>query len=374
MNNKENAKKITLEAVVFIALILALVVLEFIANRRLKFVQDDLWYMTNIVTGKPLANLADIYESQYWHFFNWGGRSVNHAVLQLVLMTGELCADILNVLVSLFLSFIVMKYVGRRSISIFLFVHAAKIAFNPTCVLNMFWESGSVNYLYSTCWIFGFLYFYVRLFEDKKYKNIYMIPIISILGIMTGWSNENMGPGAFVIATGIVAYHLIKKKKVPAWTYFGCLFSLTGSILVVVAPGNFVRGSLVQETLIQKIQNHTITLAEATMGFIFAAMLVTVILALIYRFVVDKKFDAKQIVMAIYLIIADGAMILSPMYPARATFGVMMLAILLSASFLRDIVPSITGKKKYVYYAFLGLVYIAAVTNTVIAIIDPGIG
>ncbi len=374
MNNKENAKKITLEAVVFIALILALVVLEFIANRRLKFVQDDLWYMTNIVTGKPLANLADIYESQYWHFFNWGGRSVNHAVLQLVLMTGELCADILNVLVSLLLSFIVMKYVGRRSISIFLFVHAAKIAFNPTCVLNMFWESGSVNYLYSTCWILAFLYFYVRLFEDKKYKNIYMIPIISILGIMTGWSNENMGPGAFVIATGIVAYHLIKKKKVPAWTYFGCLFSLAGSILVVVAPGNFVRGSLVQETLIQKIQNHTITLAEATMGFIFAAMLVTVILALIYRFVVDKKFDAKQIVMAIYLIIADGAMILSPMYPARATFGVMMLAILLSASFLRDIVPSITGKKKYVYYAFLGLVYIAAVTNTVIAIIDPGIG
>ena len=74
----------------------------YVTHSRIPFMMDDLWYATNLSTGQPLASLKDIFESQVWHYNNWGGRSMTHAILQLTLMAGERAADILNVLVTLF--------------------------------------------------------------------------------------------------------------------------------------------------------------------------------------------------------------------------------------------------------------------------------
>ena len=85
-------------------LMLISVVLLFMANIKVPFMMDDLWYSTNISDGSPLTGISDIIESQKWHYVSWGGRVFTHGFLQLVLMSGELCADVINVICTVIVS------------------------------------------------------------------------------------------------------------------------------------------------------------------------------------------------------------------------------------------------------------------------------
>ena len=111
----------------------------------------------------------------------------------------------------------------------------------------MFWQSGAVNYLYSAVWIFAFMLIYVRQVRTPDAKPLpvsflWMIP----LGLITGWSNENMGPASFCLSLIVIGYFAgMLKRKVPIWMWLGSISSLCGSILVVAAPGNFVRSAFV---------------------------------------------------------------------------------------------------------------------------------
>ena len=61
-----------------------------LVNDAVPFMMDDLWYAEKLVStegpsGIPITSFKDIVESQIWHFYNWGGRSVTHGLLQVLL-------------------------------------------------------------------------------------------------------------------------------------------------------------------------------------------------------------------------------------------------------------------------------------------------
>ena len=58
-------------------------------NYEIEFMMDDEWYSTVLYADTPIRNLSDIIRAQIWHYFNWGGRSMAHALLQLILLAGE---------------------------------------------------------------------------------------------------------------------------------------------------------------------------------------------------------------------------------------------------------------------------------------------
>ena len=165
---KENKNiKLYIISAFFVAILL---IIQFIAHRMTPFMRDDLWYATNLATGEKIASFGDIIESQIWHYFNWGGRSINHALLQAVLATGEVAADVLNILATLILGFVIFKTARAKNPLMYLLCEALIVAFNASLFFSMLWESGSVNYLYSTSWIL--LYVLVILkemdFEGEK--------------------------------------------------------------------------------------------------------------------------------------------------------------------------------------------------------------
>ena len=51
-------------------------------NYEIEFMMDDEWYSTVLYADTPIRNLSDIIRAQIWHYFNWGGRSMAHALLQ----------------------------------------------------------------------------------------------------------------------------------------------------------------------------------------------------------------------------------------------------------------------------------------------------
>lgn len=349
-------------AVLSVIGLLLLLCVEFILHRATPFMMDDLWYGTNLVTGEKLRSFADVIESQIWHYRNWGGRSITHGVLQLTLMSGELAADIMNLLMTVLLAVMVCVAAGRKSVVWLFAASVMGIALNANTKMSMFWQAGTVNYVYSTVWILFFLWVYLRECDEQETKglpgvSLWMLP----LGLMTGWSNENMGPACALVALAAVVYHVkIQKRKMNFWMPMGVAASLVGSAVMILAPGNFVRdAAIAKKGLWESIGERITGMLGATGEYLFPALLLLALVFLIRMDSVKEPLKPFQRGLFAVIVLAHGAMILSPHYPDRATFGIMMTAIALIISFLGEITERRGDAMPYIM-ASLGSMWIYA--------------
>lgn len=332
--------------------ILLLTGLVFVFHRCVPFMMDDIWYGTNLASGESLKNLWDIVEGQIWHYNNWGGRSITHSVLQLTLMSGELCADLLNTIMTLLLAWMICVVANRKSVSAFLMAYALLFSWNANVKMSMFWQAGTVNYVYSTVWILLFMYPFLNEWREKETQkvlgiNIWMLP----LAVCSGWSNENMGPTCFLLAIATMIYCVKwKKTTIKLWMIMGTIGSFIGSVLVVIAPGNFSRSSTIEETgFLSTIWERFYSMLRAGCDFLFPVCLMLAIVILIKSICLKHKIEKYQIVLLICYILSYGAMVLSPHYPDRATFGTMVLGIVLFIDMI-----SALEEKKHIHSKLLG--------------------
>ncbi len=301
---------------------IVLLILQFIMHRLIPFMMDDLWYSTNLATKQPLTGILDVIESQIWHFHHWGGRNITHGLLQLILMEGELFADVCNILVTIALAFLICKLAGTRG-SYYLFLASSLvILLNANVKMSMYWESGSVNYLYSTTWILLFLLAYVR--QDLPGTAVWIVPI----AVMTGWSNENMGPTCLILALMMMAYNRFKKKGIKPWMIYGAILCFIGNLFVILAPGNFVRKDAIEYSgLGEMLWERFLSMLTAGASFLLPTIMLLLAVAVVYRYVLKKEWTFKMLWLVIGMVLSYGAMMLSPHYPDRATFGTMVLGI-----------------------------------------------
>lgn len=341
------------------------------ANSVIPFLYDDNWYMTNLVTEEPCRGISDVIESQIWHFYHWGGRNITHSVLQFVLMGGLTLADILNVSCLVLLTFLTGK-ISKYSTNFYLPAFCLIISCCPDLPGTLFWQAGVVNYLYSLCWILPFSILFIRAIDTANYKvpigiSFFMIP----LALMSGWSNENLGPMCFVLSLFCTIFYAKKNhKRPPVWMIEGSLFSLLGAGLVILAPGNFVRNSLVSydsfgEMIVERIK----MMASATFISLGIPVLLLIISLLLYLFLPnkDKEKEGKNVVRKINLtqgillgmvFVSHFAFFLSPTYPERAMFGALVFMITTSLSFLSAICKEGKIPVKVSIFILSGLLYL----------------
>ena len=167
---KEKDKNLKIYIISFLGLAL-LLGLQFVLHRATPFMKDDLWYATNLADGGRISSPLDIIESQVWHYFNWGGRVINHALLQAILCCGEVGADVLNILATVILGLVICLVAKVKNPLYYLLAEAMIVAFNASIHFSMYWESGSVNYLYSTSWIVLYDYLILRSLDSDKKKH-----------------------------------------------------------------------------------------------------------------------------------------------------------------------------------------------------------
>lgn len=371
---KENRNiKLYIITAVFVAVLL---IIQFIAHRITPFMRDDLWYATNLVTGEKVKSLGDIIESQIWHYFNWGGRSINHALLQAVLASGEVVADIFNILATFILGFVIFKTARAKNPLMYLLCEALIVAFNASLFFSMLWESGSVNYLYSTSWIL--LYVLVILkemdFESKEVTNagkaeyFWIIP----LALIAGWSTENMGPTCFVLTVGVIIFLAIKKKKIPFYLYEGAFLTLVGSALLILAPGNFVRNQFVEKASLSDIIRGRIdTFLISSADYLLPSFLFALILLIIQIYIL-KEIKPRDIALFSFAVIAQGAMFLSPTYPQRASFGIMCVLITYIVSVISSLFEN-HKKTKPLLILLTASMFLYAVIKVCTEIIFPAV-
>ena len=333
-------------------LTVAAVCMLFAANVKVPFMMDDFWYSTNLATGEPLSGFGDVIESQIWHYLNWGGRSITHGFLQLSLMCGERGADVINVLMTIVLALemgcLARLVSGRKKsekddtslfgkVTLPAMMLGFLIACCPNFRMSMLWQAGCANYVYSSVWILAFYIVYIRALDPGKKdipgSGLFMIP----LGLITGWSTENMGPSAFLVAAA-VTYSAYKKGSVRGTRLVqmieGAFFALVGSVICILAPGNFIRKTDSADDLALTLPDRLLQMLKGLGAYMFPALLILAASYILYRKYTDAKLSGGFWFVFSGAVLSYGAMIASPHYPDRAAFGTCILIEICAASLI----------------------------------------
>ncbi len=207
--------------------------------------RDDYDYMLVWGTERHIASLADVGESLWRHYLTHGGRMVAYAPYLTLLWLGKFWFNLANALVyTLFLVTLCMH--AARSTHIF---HETKL-FLAAFVLMwlsfphygevVVWAAGAVGYLWMG-FVASLFFLPYNLYAAGKIRPgaFFAIPMF-ILGILAGWSMENLG--VTVVATSsLYAIWMWRKKCFALWMASGAAGAFLGLCGLLLAPGNFVR-------------------------------------------------------------------------------------------------------------------------------------
>lgn len=336
------------KAFIYIFLLLISALILFVTHRLVPFMLDDLWYSTVLYDETPIKSFSDIIAAQVWHYNNWGGRSITHGLLQIILMCGENIADILNVLTTFILAWMICVLSDNKTGFAFFAAIGMLHGLNANWKMSMFWQSGAANYLYITVFILLYLFCYLRELSEENTdlkemgKSLPGIVLWIIpLGLIAGWSNENMGPAVWLISTVVIVLKYREKEKLPIWMLLGNLACLIGSVLVIIAPGNFVRSAEVPEQqygMLWRCFLRGYAESKAFLEFLFPTILLLFFVLILYKVVLKEKIGKKNSLLLLGAMLSWLAMALSPHYPDRATFGTMVLLICVILSLIRKII------------------------------------
>lgn len=347
---KITGKKMVIILFAILSIITAVVV--YMQNRLIPFMMDDIWYQTKLSSDEPITCFRDIVESQIWHYNNWGGRSMAHALLQMILLLGEKATDILNVAVTFLLAGIMSKTAGVKIRYGMFGAVAMLFGFNANWRMSMCWQSGAANYLYMMVFILSFLYCYIR--EDME-KRLYGITFwIVPLGLIAGWSNENVGPALWCISLFVIIREFWKNHTLKVWMVLGNISCFIGSVLMILAPGNSVRNSEIAANeygILWQTFLRCYAESKAAFEYMFGVILLLLLLVFVCKGILQIPLGKTTLYLIACAVLSWGAMILSPHYPDRATFGTMALFSCACLSLMKNI--CMEKEKSYKYFTFV---------------------
>ena len=181
-----------------------------------------------------------------------------------------------------------------------------------------------------------------------------------------------MGPTCFVLTIGTIIFLAVNKKKIPFYLYEGAFMTLVGSALLILAPGNFVRNQFVEKaSFTEIIRGRTDTFLLSSADYLLPSFLFALILLIIQIYVL-KEIKPRDIALFSFAVIAQGAMLLSPTYPQRASFGIMCVLITYIVSVISSLFEN-HKKTKPLLILLTASMFLYAVIKVCTEIIFPAV-
>lgn len=358
--NLSPAQRQGLNSLFWVVLFLVGLACMWLTQREVPVMMDDEWYSTVLFSERPLASLQDILQAQVWHYNNWGGRTVAHTIAQLILLyLSEPVADALNVAMIVLLAWMINAVTGERRLAFVTLTVGFLHGLNANWKMSMYWQTGACNYLYTTVLILAFLWLYLRQAEMEQKKEIPgSLLLAPVLGLLSGWTNENMGPAVWVLTLFVMLLRRKRKQIVRLWMPLGSLFCLAGSVLMIIAPGNGVRSAEVassQYGTLWQIFLRMYGVCKGAWEYLFPVILVTAALVFVNVCVLGNRLKEKDLLLLAGALLSWGAMVLSPHYPDRASFGTMCLLLCVTVSQAGAVLKSRDDRRCRVALAAMGV-------------------
>lgn len=240
MNEKFLNRLMTFAVIFFIFAVM------FALNYLMPLHRDDYDYSMIWKTGEHINSFADVFDSTWRHYFLHGGRFFSVFCLNLFLWLGKIPFDLANA--AMFVALVILIYFhARRKLQLDEFGILAATGILAWLSFPHFgevaiWKSGSTVYLWSAVPAAIFLLPYNlelagtwRLWQGKIFACA-----MFLLGIIAGCSVENLGV-TVTILTAAISFYRYRKNSAKLWMTAGALGSLIGLIILIAAPGNFVR-------------------------------------------------------------------------------------------------------------------------------------
>ena len=305
-------------------------VLMFLLNFFTPLIADDYSYSLHRVTREPISSITDILESQYAHYFSWGGRNVVHFLAQLFLWIGKPFFTVINTFAYTAFSLVLYKHAScgaKRKYQPFLYllINLDIWFLMPVFGQTTLWLVGSCNYLWGSLIILSFLLPYRTYLEHGPGKmDKVMIPLWLIFGVLAGWCNENTSGMAVMLTILFLILHKVQQKRIPIWGITGLVGVAAGFIIMIAAPGNYARNDLFNEG--QSLIRRLLDGFETCTGVLWENLLLPclIFIALYVVLLYGKGSAAFKLIPLVYFcggLACNYAMMLSPIYPYRAEFG-----------------------------------------------------
>lgn len=322
----ENSK---LDKALFAFLILLIGTGMYILNHYTTLIVDDYVYSFSRVTGEKITNVFSILQSEYNHYFTWGGRIVVHTIAQFFLMIDKKIFDVANTFAYLAMVLVIYFHaVGSLKIYPFLLILINLFFFLCIPVFGQvfLWVTGACNYLWGPLLVLLYLIPYRMQYSKNTpiITNNILCIAFSFFGIIASWTNENMSVTLVVLIAVFMYLYWVKHKKIYLWCVCGLLGSLIGSLALILAPGNFVRLDISEKEV--NIINNFFNITR--MFFKSNYLLLPNCILLIFL-ILNKKIDYRLLsVYIIGLFTSMYAMLGSPVYANRAKIGSLLFVII----------------------------------------------
>ena len=290
----------------------------------------------------PPSAISDILKFLSYHYQNTGGRCVAYLFSQLSLFVGKPIFNVINTAVyCAFILLVIFHITGKRNVFnplLFLILSATFWFLVPAWGQNFLWLSGSTNYLWTTTLVLFFLIPFRLNYDNNTWKlNIPMSGLYFFLGILAGWSNENTGAAILVLLIAYFSYKIITKKKFYAFEILGFLGCLIGFIMLISAPGNFTRLDIfrandwgnVNYPMLSMLVSRFISVTRVfVMNYGALLFGVLIFLAHIIRHRKKQKLHVFAYLYALAAVVGTYSMVLSPIFPERAFFSVIVFLVI----------------------------------------------
>lgn len=361
-------KKINIPNITFTLIIIFSFICIYILNKRTPIIADDYSYSFIYSTNKRITNIIDILQSQWIHYNKWGGRSVVHSLAQLFLLIPKSLFNIINSFGYVLLTLLIYFHSsGVRKLKPLLLIAINLLLwfFVPVFGQTILWVTGSSNYLWGSIIVLLFLLPYRLSFDNSITINNSVLKTIFmfLLGVLAGWTNENTAVGAIFLVVIYMIYILIKKLKNQIWAFSGFLGSIIGFIIMVCAPGNFVRANDPSfkdyrskiSIIFERFENCTKVLIDNSIYL----LIFLIILLLIIMILKIKNVNTKVYLSLIFYFggfISIYSMVLSPTFPQRAYFGIAIFIIISVNILLSNLLESKNIYVLCMYFVVLSLV------------------
>ena len=340
------------------AVFVAFLAIFFLRNLLMPIVADDYSYkfiwdgagQGNLINGidptrlQPVESFADILNSQWQHYFSWGGRTVAHLLVQLFVWQNKIFFDAANVLVFAGLVLLIFK-IGtglplRAMKKSYLLMILAGIYFcAPSLIITTIWLTGTCNYLWMSALELLFLLPFAQAYRHQPLVpcSLFLVPC---LGLLAGWSIE---PGAAVtiFVTLMFVMHFHREKNLQPWMKLGFIFLLVGFALLILAPGNLHRAELIADHLPpSKLEMlHANFFGGFLPVFVREAILFVPIIFYFVKAKTSPQATKFILTFAAASVLSLAVMMCAPIFPERAGFPSTIFLLVASLAALKEILP-----------------------------------
>lgn len=349
MNRKINVNRS------FIVSILFVFALMVILNMNTVFVADDFNNMFTMDNEK-ITNIFQVFSNQVKRYYNTNGRILAHTIGEIILIFNKNIINIVDSAGFCALMYLMYKFstlndfygidigykhnrkvikknkYGRHIYKTMFFLNVFFLVwkFTPVFGQDFLWIIGAANYMWTNVILLSALLIARKVAVlDYRVRSIKSMVFTIFISVLAGMTNENSVPALLTIYVYYIVKMMKEKHKELPTLILMFISSFAGFIVMITAPGNFVRMSFFKESEIMLVRyfNRLQRISEAFSEHFTVILIIVLIIALIARIIdLKKSFETEAYIVA--ALVSYFSMIMAPTFPPRAMVITLILFII----------------------------------------------